>query len=143
MIPKDDESYYSEGELISRDKVANRKSYSAPYIVMNYCYEEPLYDSEEEPQQFQRAYSTSIIDEFHLQEKLAQAMQAQDGSEDEEMDEETAQMLMMQQEQMLQQQMQQKQQKQHSKITEVSKSKESSQMNAQQKQNSSSGHKNR
>lgn len=50
MLPREDESYYSEGELISRDKVANRKSYSAPYIVMNYCYDEPLYDSEEEQQ---------------------------------------------------------------------------------------------
>jgi hypothetical protein len=63
LIHKDsgEESYYSEGELISRDKIVNKKNYSAPYIIMNYCFDEPLYDSEEE-YELERANSTTILD---------------------------------------------------------------------------------
>ena len=40
------ESYYSEGEMQTRIKLLKQKSYSAPYIMIGDCYDEPLYDNE-------------------------------------------------------------------------------------------------
>ena len=62
-----EDSYYSEGELISRDKVANKKSYSAPYIIFNDCFDEPLYDSEEE-KDLESANTTTIMKNLDMQE---------------------------------------------------------------------------
>ena len=43
---EDMESYYSEGEMQTRIKLLKQKSYSAPYILISDCYDEPLYDTE-------------------------------------------------------------------------------------------------
>lgn len=71
MVDSNNDSYYSEGELISRDKLANKKSYSAPYIIINDCYDEALYDSEDEREN-DSANTTTIIKNLELQEQLAQ-----------------------------------------------------------------------
>jgi hypothetical protein len=44
---------------MTRYKLANRKSYSAPYIIINDCFDEPLYDSES--QVLQKACSTTML----------------------------------------------------------------------------------
>lgn len=46
MDENEEESMLSEGEAITRMKLINQKSYSAPYIMISDCYEEPLYDNE-------------------------------------------------------------------------------------------------
>jgi len=45
---EDGESYYSENEINTRIKLISKKSYSAPYIIISDCYQEPLCDDEEE-----------------------------------------------------------------------------------------------
>ncbi len=57
---------------------------------MNYCFDEPLYDSEDD-RDLEKANSLTVAENLNDMEKqaLAQRLQEQDGS-DEEMDEETA-----------------------------------------------------
>lgn len=79
---------------MTRYKLANRKSYSAPYIIINDCFDEPLYDSES--QILQKACSTTMLQNLELQEDPDNhgVHQLGDG-EDEEIDQQTAQLLMM------------------------------------------------
>ena len=63
---QDQESYYTEGEMKTRIKVVNQKSYSAPYIVISDCFEEPLggFDEEHDDMEDQmpsKAYSTTML----------------------------------------------------------------------------------
>lgn len=67
MIESNDDSYYSEGELLSKDKLANKKSYSAPYIIINDCYDEALYDSDDDKYN-DSANTTTILKNLELQE---------------------------------------------------------------------------
>lgn len=135
MVEEREDSYYSEGELLSRDKLVAKKSYSAPYIVISDNYDQPLYDSQDE-EELESANTTTLLKNLEMQEQMMEAMQGRDSGQDgeEQLDEETDQLLMMQQ----QFQQQNQNQKQHSKITEVSKSKESSQQNMKQRQNNQS-----
>jgi hypothetical protein len=59
MMGEDDESFYSEGEIKTRIKLMKNKSYSAPYILISDCFEEPLCDTES--QMLQKAYSTTML----------------------------------------------------------------------------------
>lgn len=66
MIDQDDnDSYYSENELISKDKITNKKCYSAPYIILNDCFDEPLYDSESE-KDHDSANTTTILKNLEM-----------------------------------------------------------------------------
>ena len=56
-----EDSYYSEGEIKTRIKLLSQKTHSAPYLIINDCYEEPLYDDDDESNIIQRAYSTSML----------------------------------------------------------------------------------
>ena len=56
---EDGESYYSEGEVNTRIKLIRKKSYSAPYIIINDCFDEPLFDTES--QILEKAYSTTML----------------------------------------------------------------------------------
>jgi hypothetical protein len=56
---EDKESYYSEGEIQTKIKLITQKAYSAPYIIINDCFDEPLYDSES--QILQKACSTTML----------------------------------------------------------------------------------
>ncbi|CDW83414.1 UNKNOWN [Stylonychia lemnae] len=130
QVDSDQESYYSENELITRDKLANRQTYSAPYIILNDCFDEPLCDSESE-KELESANTTGYLKNIEYQEQLAEQMA------NEEVDPKTAQLLKQQQEQqemirqqqMMQQQQQQQQyqqqqqqQKQNSRINESNQS---------------------
>ena len=68
-------------------KLLAQKSYSAPYILMSDCFEEPLYDTES--QVIQRACSTAMLQSLELKENSA-------GEDQEELDPATAQMLAQQ-----------------------------------------------
>jgi len=120
----DEDSYYSQGELASRVKLLRHKSPSAPYLLYSQQEEEPLRDEEDsdEANGSDRANSTT---RFHMYKKYGVEVkdlidENEDNMED-EIYEETAQQLMMYQ-------MEQAKSKQQydSKISEVSKSKESS-----------------
>ncbi len=52
-------SYYSEGEILTRNKLIRQKAYSAPYILLVDCFDEPLCDSES--QIMQKACSTTML----------------------------------------------------------------------------------
>lgn len=86
---------------MTRYKLANRKSYSAPYIIMNDCFDEPLYDSES--QVLQKACSTTMLQNLELMEEPADDP-GNGAGEGEDMDQHTAQLLMMQQQQLAKQQ---------------------------------------
>jgi len=60
MIPSNDDSYYSEGELLTRDKLADRQTYSAPYIIFNDCFEDKLCDTESN-QELDSAHTTTVL----------------------------------------------------------------------------------
>jgi hypothetical protein len=70
-IDSDQESYYSENELITKDKLANRQTYSAPYIILNDCFDEPLCDSESE-KELESANTTGYLKNIEYQEQLAE-----------------------------------------------------------------------
>lgn len=71
----------------TRIKLLKQKSYSAPYILISDCYDEPLHDNES---QSQKACSTTMLQSLELKEHSGDE---QDQEEDEEMDEETLQLL--------------------------------------------------
>ena len=54
---------------MTRDKLADRQSYSAPYIIMDDCYEEKLCDTEQE-QDEDSAHTTTVLKNLEEQEML-------------------------------------------------------------------------
>ena len=61
----DQESVYSEGELMTRMKLIKQKSYSAPYILFLDCFDEPLCDSESQGY-LEHGYSTTRLQNIEL-----------------------------------------------------------------------------
>jgi len=61
------ESYQSEGELLSKMKLLNKKSYSAPYIIFSDLYPEQLHDNEEDMLDEDKANSTTMMQNIELQ----------------------------------------------------------------------------
>jgi len=47
-------------------KLVNQKSFSAPYIIINDCYDEPLYD--DESQISFHGYSTTMLKSLELKD---------------------------------------------------------------------------
>ncbi len=64
---EDQESVYTEGELMTRMKLMKQKSYSAPYILLLDCFDEPLCDSES--QMLEHACSTTMLQNIDLKEE--------------------------------------------------------------------------
>ena len=61
-----EESELTEGEIMTRMKLMNSKCESAPYLLMQDCFDEPLCDEEEHV--FEKAYSTNMLDNLELKE---------------------------------------------------------------------------
>ncbi len=83
MMDEDEESCYSEGELMTRAKLITQKSYSAPYILLVDCFNDPLQDSESQINQ--KAYTTSMLENLELKEQSDDEDNEGEGMNEEEM----------------------------------------------------------
>ena len=65
---------------MTRMKLLKQKSYSAPYIMLLDCFDDPLCDTETEF--LHRAYSTSMLQNLELKEEGEDEGEEQDNEDD-------------------------------------------------------------